>query len=64
LVTSPATVLRPSPINALALSDSLRRRPMMKTSAPSSTNLRAVASPIPLLLPVITATLPANRGIG
>jgi hypothetical protein len=34
---------------------------MMKTRAPSPTNLRAVADPIPLLPPVITATLPASR---
>ena len=33
---SPATVVTPSPIKALALSNSLWRRPVMKTYAPSS----------------------------
>src|SRR5258708_22478237 len=60
---SPATVVTPSPISALALSNSLSRRPLMKTYAPSCANLCAVASPIPLLPPVITATLPFSRDI-
>src|SRR5246127_2970816 len=63
LVTSPATVIRPSPINAFALSSSLWRRPITNTWAPSSTNLCAVARPIPLVPPVITATLPLSRAI-
>src|SRR5262249_24309564 len=36
------------------------RRPGMKTWAPSATNRRAVARPMPLLPPVMTATLPSN----
>src|SRR5215469_6083662 len=35
-------------------------RPAMATRAPSSLNLLAVASPIPLLPPVTTATLPSS----
>jgi hypothetical protein len=36
------------------------RRPAIKTYAPSSTKVFAAAKPIPLLLPVTTATLPLN----
>jgi hypothetical protein len=35
----------------------------MKTRAPSSTNFCAVATPIPLVPPVMTATLPSGRAI-
>jgi hypothetical protein len=38
--------------------ESLCRRPVMKTYAPSATNSTAVANPIPLLPPVITAIVP------
>jgi hypothetical protein len=41
------------PICFTAASSSLWRRPVMKTYAPSETNLYAVASPIPLFPPVI-----------
>src|SRR5258708_20290956 len=37
--------------------------PVMKTCAPSSTNLLAVARPIPLLPPVMTATFPSSFAI-
>src|ERR1700677_400315 len=43
-----------------ASSSSFRRRPMMKTYAPSLANSAAVASPIPSVPPVTTATLPSN----
>ena len=36
------------------------RRPVMKTYAPSATNRFAVASPMPLLPPVTSATLPSS----
>src|SRR4051794_39635561 len=39
---------------------SFSRRPVITTCAPSSTKRLAVAKPIPLLPPVITAILPAN----
>jgi len=51
------------PIRALALSSSDWRRPVMKTYAPSSTNFFAVANPIPLLPPVMTATFPFSFDI-
>jgi predicted anti-sigma-YlaC factor YlaD len=44
------------PITDTALSSSACRRAVMKTYAPSSTNLFAVAKPIPLLPPVMTAS--------
>jgi hypothetical protein len=37
------------------------RRPAMTIFAPSATKISAVRSPIPLVAPVITATLPSNR---
>src|SRR5450631_4566173 len=39
---------------------SFSRRPVITTWAPSSTKRLAVAKPIPLLPPVITAIFPAN----
>src|SRR6202051_4169133 len=39
---------------------SFSRRPVITTRAPSSTNRLAVANPIPLLPPVMTATLPSS----
>src|SRR3978361_1391626 len=39
---------------------SLSRRPVITTCAPSSTKRLAVANPIPLLPPVMTATLPSS----
>jgi hypothetical protein len=44
------------PITDTALSSSACRRAVMKTYAPSSTNLFAVAKPNPLLPPVMTAS--------
>src|SRR6202034_2313376 len=51
------------PISFTAASSSAWRRPVMKTYAPSATNRRAVARPMPLLPPVTTATLPSNLGM-
>src|SRR3984957_11597296 len=45
--------------NAASFS-SFSRRPVITTWAPSSTKRLAVAKPIPLLPPVITAIFPAN----
>ena len=45
------------------MSRSLCRRPVRYTNAPSFTKRCAVASPRPLLPPVITATLPCNLRI-
>src|ERR1700691_4664613 len=42
---------------------SFSRRPVITTWAPSSTKRLAVARPIPLLPPVITATLPSSAPI-
>jgi hypothetical protein len=54
LETSPWTLrILFSPICFTAASSSLWRRPVMKTYAPSETNLCAVASPIPPFPPVI-----------
>src|SRR6202022_164238 len=39
------------------------RRPAMTIFAPSATNISAVRSPIPLVAPVMTATLPSSRPI-
>ena len=38
----------------------LSERPAMTTRAPSATKRRAVASPMPLVAPVMTATFPSN----
>src|ERR1700684_3474795 len=47
-------------MEAAASFSSFSRRPVITTSAPSSTKRLAVAKPIPLLPPVITAIFPAN----
>src|SRR6185503_99361 len=47
-------------MKAAASFSSFSRRPEITTCAPSSTKRLAVAKPIPLLPPVITAILPAN----
>src|ERR1700684_395418 len=47
-------------MKAAASFSSFSRRPVITTCAPSSTKRLAVAKPIPLLPPVITASLPAN----
>src|SRR5579859_605868 len=57
---SPATVVTFLPIKAAASLSSFSRRPVITTCAPSSTKRLAVAKPIPLLPPVITAIFPAN----
>src|SRR5689334_3534468 len=57
---SPATVVTFLPIKAAASFSSFSRRPVITTCAPSSTKRLAVAKPIPLLPPVITAIFPAN----
>src|SRR6476661_9148716 len=57
---SPATVVTFLPIKAAASFNSLSRRPVITTCAPSSTKRLAVARPIPLLPPVMTATLPSS----
>src|SRR5579859_3144662 len=48
---------------ATASSNLSLRRPVMNTWAPSATNSLAVASAIPDVAPVITATLPSSLGI-
>src|SRR5262245_1317037 len=58
--TSPCTPVTFLPICVTAASRSACRRPVMKTWAPSATNRRAVARPMPLLPPVMTATLPSS----
>src|SRR6516164_8056364 len=58
--TSPGTPVTCLPICLTASSSSAWRRPVMKTWAPSATNRRAVARPMPLLAPVMTATLPSS----
>jgi hypothetical protein len=55
--TSPRTPVSFFPICATAASRASLRRPVMKTYTPSATNLCAVANPMPLLPPVMTATL-------
>src|SRR6266404_4040787 len=58
--TSPCMPVMLVPICFTAPSSSLWRRPVMNTYAPSATNCRAVASPIPLLPPVTSATFPSS----
>src|SRR6187549_3702460 len=59
-VTSPTTVVTFLLMKAAASLSSFSRRPVITTCAPSSTKRLAVAKPIPLLPPVITAIFPAN----
>src|ERR1700731_4191321 len=47
-------------MKAAASFNSFSRRPVITTCAPSSTKRLAVARPIPLLPPVMTATLPSS----
>src|SRR5580704_14973825 len=47
-------------MKAAASFSSFSRRPVITTCAPSSTKRLAVAKPIPLLPPVMTATLPSS----
>src|ERR1700722_2827571 len=47
-------------MEAAASFSSFSRRPVITTCAPSSTKRLAVAKPIPLLPPVMTAIFPAN----
>jgi hypothetical protein len=42
-------------------SPSAARRPAITIFAPSATNISAVCHPMPLVAPVITATLPSSR---
>src|SRR5262245_11969498 len=48
------------PISLTAAASCASRRPVMTTSAPSFTNCRAVARPMPLLPPVIKAIFPCS----
>src|SRR5579872_2493909 len=58
LRTSPCNANTSDPSAAAASSSVCRLRPNSTSLAPLAPNSRAVASPIPLLPPVITATLP------
>src|ERR1700686_3114133 len=60
LATSPCTATTPFPIVFTPSSRVFLLRPRMATFAPSSCNRFAVASPIPLLPPVTTATFPSS----
>jgi hypothetical protein len=51
------------PIAATAVSSSTGRLPVMKTKAPSSAKSFAVANPMPLVPPVISAIIPDNRSM-
>lgn len=58
----PATQPRAlSPRDATAASTSTWFRPFTITSAPNPTNSRAVASPMPFVLPVISTLYPSRR---
>ena len=62
LATSPAkNLVRSGPRSATSVSPGPLRRATMTTRAPSLTNRRTVASPMPLVPPVTTAILPASR---
>jgi hypothetical protein len=59
-VTSAITAIASGPSCRAAASSVSLLRPVIATFAPSATNSRAVASPMPLLPPVINAVLFAN----
>ena len=59
-VASASTASAFGPNSCAAASSVSRLRPVIVTFAPSATNSRAVASPMPLLPPVINAVLLAN----
>src|SRR5713226_8796800 len=61
LETSAFTASVPLPMVWTASSNVFWSRPDMATFAPSSLNSLAVASPMPLLPPVINAVFPSNR---
>ena len=56
-LTSATSASAFGPSSFAAASSVSRLRPVMTTFAPSATNTRAVASPMPLLPPVIKAVL-------
>src|SRR3989442_15243560 len=58
--TSPCTLVTFLPISFTAAANSGSRRPVMKTYAPSFTNCLAVARPMPLLPPVMSASFPSS----
>src|SRR6478736_5530168 len=63
LVTSASTTSAVPPAPAIVAASSAsrsRRRATRATAAPSAASLRAVAAPIPLLEPVIRATVPVS----
>jgi len=60
LDTSPRMAYTLRPICLTAASSSSCRRPVMNTSAPSSTKRFAAANPMPVLPPVTTATFPLS----
>src|SRR5438270_4153077 len=62
-VTSARMANAAGPSDSAALRSVTSLRPVMATCAPSSTNRRAVASPMPLLPPVMSANLPSSLPI-
>src|SRR6185437_8963990 len=60
IVTSVRMKLALVPSARANLSPRSARRPAITTCAPSSTNISAVRAPMPLVAPVMTATLPAS----
>src|ERR1700716_1277789 len=58
--TSPCTPVTFLPISFTAAANSGSRRPVMKMYAPSFTNCFAVARPMPLLPPVMSASFPSS----
>src|SRR5271169_6442175 len=62
--TSPWTPVTFRPICLAAAVSSASRRPVTKTCAPSFTNCFAVARPMPLLPPVMSAIFPSSLPIG
>ena len=59
--TSVCWKMQAAPSFFASASPSGMRRPAMTTFAPSATNISAVRSPMPLVAPVMTATLPSSR---